>query len=436
MKKLHYMVVVVSLLGLIMQSCSSNKEKTSDTAESQKEISINYEQLLGSVQEAFDARDTSHIVPLLAADFSVSTQTWPASAFMLQQVFLRSNLKCKVELSDKEVLRLPDGRVKAELKYIFEDTTKVSNIVLNRYGKIEYVDYFDQQYGLFRDKPSKLVATVPFEFRNGKIVLKLRLNDNTDELNFLFDTGADGMAITDSLAKVQGLKVARSQSTSVVGGNVDVQISSGNTVHLGDVVIPNRNIAIFNQRRDDTDGILGITLANRYIVRVDFDESLIYLYSLGSYEDEDKEHTVHVTVPAGLAIIDGGLNVKGEKDVQGRFVFDTGAKFSLVCFNNFVSKNRLLVSGFDYDSVSNMTSMGQNTTVYNGSVKEFWLGDKQVVVENMPVSLQASTGRKDWVPSADGSLGIYFTENYNFTVNLVAKEITFSSRKNETGADE
>ncbi|MFV0506895.1 MAG: retropepsin-like aspartic protease [Bacteroidales bacterium] len=428
-KKSQLISFLLATLFVCVQSCTPNKAKQKENQEAQEHAKINYDSLINKIANAFATRDTALIRPLLASDFSISTQTWPTSRNMLHRIFVHSDLNCKVELSNKDVQKLSEGRAKVELKYIFEDTTKLSNITLDKNGKIEYVDYFDQQYGLFRDKPSKLVATIPFEYRNGEIVVKIKLNDNGKELNFLFDTGADGMAITDSLAKVQGLKVARSQSTSVVGGNVDVNISSGNTVHVGEVSLLNCNIAIFNQRRGNTDGILGLTLANRYIVNVDFDSSLIKLFNFGAYEDADKEHAVRITVPSGLAMIDGGLNVNGKEDVHGRFVFDTGAKFTLVCFNNYVSKNRLLVGGFDYDSVTNMTSFGQNTTIYNGQVDKFWFGNKQIVVENMPVSMQASSGNTDWAPDADGSLGIRFTENYNFTINLVNKEITFTSRK-------
>ncbi|MFV0483918.1 MAG: retropepsin-like aspartic protease [Bacteroidales bacterium] len=264
--------------------------------------------------------DTSIIAPILAPDFAVSTRTWSASGFMLQQIFTRSKLDCTAEITDKEAEQLPNGDIKLELKYTYPDTSRVSEMVLNRDGKIKYLDLFDEQYGLFRKRPSKLIGEVHFEFRDGEILLKVRLNDNSEELEFLFDTGTDGMAINPALAKEQGMKVSRRQNTSGVGANMEVQISSGNTMHIGPITVKNRNFAILNHALKDVDGIVGVTLANNLIIQVNFDDSKMYFYSLGTYRNEDKEHAIPITIPSGLPVVEGGVNISGEKEVPGRYI--------------------------------------------------------------------------------------------------------------------
>lgn len=390
------------------------------------------DKLIGSLQQAINQRDSSLLVPCLAPDFAIFTSTWPNSGQMLQAILAMGDSTCTVEPSGVKVGKLANGRTKFGLKYRFKggSQVKTSTMVLNRDGKIEYIDYFDQLYGLFRDKPSELVATVPFSLENGRIMVKLRLNDNPRELHFLFDTGADGMAISSTLADSVGIRVTRHKTTSVVGGTVPVQISSGNTVHLGPVSVPNKNIAIFRSQDSHIDGIIGLTLANNYIIGVDFDDSVLRLYSLGNFTYPEKSEVIPVTVPGGVAVLDSRLNVTGKNELEAHFIFDTGANFSLVCFEDFVRRNRLLVGGFKYDKVSNMTSFGQNTTIYSGKASSFSLGKKQLTTRPMPVSLQASSGKEGWNPGADGSLGIEFSKQYNFIINLVEKEISFSKRKN------
>ncbi|MFV0522541.1 MAG: retropepsin-like aspartic protease [Mangrovibacterium sp.] len=431
MRKINQLIIMLLVAATLCVACNTpiNKAKEKE-AEIVAIPTINYDALAEALQTAFQTKDTALITPFLSPNFTVSTQSWPASAFMLQQIVLHSNLDCKVEFPKKELVKadVEDGLFNLPVNYVFKDTTQTSNIVFTADGKILYLDFFDQRYGLFRNRESKLVDKIPFEFKEGKIIVKLRLNDNSKELNFLFDTGADGMAIPASLAKEVGLKVTRRQSTSVVGAHVDVQISSGNTVHLGKVSIPNRNIAIFNSERDNTDGIIGITLANNYIVKVNFDESVIYLYSLGNLEHNESEKKVSVIVPRGLAIVHAGINLVGNEEVPGNFIFDTGANYNLVCFNNYVRKHKMLVSGFKYDDVASMVSMGQSTVVYNGRAKQFYLGNKDIVVDDMPVTLQASSGNSSWNPSGNGSLGIRFMKDYNFTLDLTKRAIYFDKR--------
>lgn len=394
----------------------------------QAQKQVNY--LVNSLQQAINQRDSSLLVPYLSPDFAIFTSTWPNSGQMLQSILAMGDSACTIEPTGDKVQKLANGRTKVGLRYHFKDGSdvKTSNIVLNSEGKIEYVDYFDQLYGLFRDKPSELVASVPFELEKGRIMVKLRLNDSARELRFLFDTGADGMAITNALADSVGLKISRKQSTSVVGGNVKIQISSGNTVHLGSVSVPRQNIAIFPNEHSNIDGIIGLNLANSYIIGVDFDNSVLNLYSLGSFAYPRKSKTIPVTVPSGVAVLDARLNVSGKEELEGQFFFDTGANFSLVCFSPFVRQNQLLVGGFKYDKVGNMSSFGHNTTIYSGQAASFSIGNNKLITKPMPVTLQASNGNGNWSPSADGSLGIEFSKQYNFIINLVEKEISFSNR--------
>lgn len=389
--------------------------------------------LVTVLQQAINQRDTSLITPFLAPHFSIYTSTWPGSARMLQYILEKSDNDCSIQYSGVKPQKLDNGRTMVSLQFSFKQgaEVKTSGMVLDREGRIEYLDYFDQLYGMFREKPSGLVAEIPFEYEEGEIMVKLRLNDNPRELKFMFDTGADGMAITNTLADSIGIRVSRSQSTSVVGGNVNVQISSGNTVHLGPLSIPNKNMAIFPKEHSRVDGILGLSLANNFIIEVDFDASLLRLYSFGKLVYPKKGKVIPVTNPSGVAMLDGALNISGKKEVKGHFIFDTGAKFSLVCFENFVRRNRLLVSGFKHDDIGSMGSFGTNTTIYTGKSKSFSIGEDQIREEMMPVTLQASNGKNDWNPDADGSLGIRFSEHYNFTINLVDKVICFVPRKLE-----
>ncbi|MFV0592020.1 MAG: retropepsin-like aspartic protease [Draconibacterium sp.] len=362
--------------------------------------------------------------------FSISTSTWPASAHMLETVFSHSSEISKIERCDSIINNMEGGKQSLQLRYYFadRDTAEESSVVLDSDGKILYLDYFDKLYGLDRYRTSVLVDEIPFEFVDNKIILSIQLNENSRVLRLLFDTGSDGMAVDKLLADSLGLVITRQQSASMVGGNLNISISSGNTVHVGDkAILKNRNIGVFEYDHGGLDGILGLTLANNYIVNVDFDRSVIGLYSFGDFHYEKDAKIVPIK-SSGVALIPGRLNLTGESEVDGNFIFDTGAGFNLVCFEDFVRKNRLLLSGFKYESVGSMAGIGHNTAIYNGKATTFSMGDGVVLKKQMPVTLQASNGKGNWNMKESGSLGIKFIANYNFTINLVDKVIAFQER--------
>ncbi|PTS99582.1 clan AA aspartic protease [Pedobacter sp. HMWF019] len=286
------------------------------------------------------------------------------------------------------------------------------------------------QTGVSGNIPSKLLVKVPFETEHGSVILKVRINNQPKVLRLLFDTGADGMAISQSLADSIGLKITRKQNASVVGGNMEIQVSDGNTVYLDDFEIKNQGIAVFKEMHKDLDGIIGNSIARRYITRVDYDRKELSLYNFGDYQYEKEGASIPFTMPSGLFIIPGSLSITNEPAHPGEFVFDTGASYSLICFRPFVKKNKLLVSGFKAEYNGSTASMGMTTPTFGGRAATFSFSNMPVI-KNMPVTLMAGGGQSEsWNPGFDGSIGVRLISRYNFTINMQKNEIHFSP--NET----
>lgn len=276
---------------------------------------------------------------------------------------------------------------------------------------------------------AKEVARIPFESENGTIILTVKLNDFTRPLRLLFDTGADGMAVEQSLADSIGLKVSRTQKASVVGGTVDISVSAGNTVHMGDFPFKNQSIAIFKEMHKGADGIIGNTIARHYITKIDYDKKEMVLFSFGDYQYEKGGSAVAFTMPSGIFIIPGALSITTEPAHKGNFVFDTGASYSLICFRPFVKQNKLLVSGFKSEYNGATVSMGMSTPTFSGKAATFSFADMPVI-KNLPVTLMAGGGQSEsWNPGFDGSIGVRLISRYNFTINMQKKEIYMNPNK-------
>lgn len=276
---------------------------------------------------------------------------------------------------------------------------------------------------------SNLRARILFENDNGTIILTVKINGNSRPLKLLFDTGADGMAVSQHLADEIGLKVSRKQKASVVGGSMDVSVSEGNVVRLDSFDLPNQSIAIFKEMDKGADGIIGNIITRSYVTKVDFDKKELSLYDFDGYEYDQNGTAIPVSFPSGLFIIPGTLSVTSGQSHPANFVFDTGASYSLICFRPFVKKNRLLVSGFKPEYNGSTTSMGLTTPTFTGNAFSFSFSDMPAVKE-MPVTLMAGGGQsEDWNPGFDGSIGARLISRYNFTINLRKKEIHLVANK-------
>ncbi|CAH0184124.1 hypothetical protein SRABI27_01922 [Pedobacter sp. Bi27] len=375
-----------------------------------------------SLNKMFAQKSIDPVMESLSAKFSVAAYSRPSTDKMLKAIVERyacDSLQLKSEAKQNENIQLtvfPFNKGKAgKESFIFTDAQY----------KLLYADIFDQLYGMNRYKKSVLIAKIPFEVQDGSVILTVKVNNSQRPLKLLFDTGADGMAITKALADSVGIKATRQQSTSVVGGNMQISVSEGNTIKLDTFFLKNQSFAIFPEMHKGSDGIIGNSIAKNYITKVDFDKKELSLYNFGDYEYQDQGKSVPVIVPAGLFIIPGEISIIPGQEHAGEFVFDTGAAYNLICFRPFVKKNKLLVSGFKPEYNGTTTSMGISTPTYSGRAASFSFSNMPKLAD-FPVTLMAGGGQSEnWNPGFDGSIGIRTIGRYNFTINLQKKEIHF-----------
>ncbi len=370
----------------------------------------------------FKHKNADTLQSSLSADFSIAAYTMPYAQKLLKIVV--ANYSCdSVQLQSES----KQGKlIKLDLiPYYKGKAAKPEVYMTDEQYKLCYATAFDALYGMNRYQVSKLRAKIPFELENGSIILSVKLNSHSKPLKMLFDTGADGMAITKAKADSLGIKASRAQNASVVGGNVQISVSEGNEVRLDTFAFKNQSIALFPEVKGNYDGIIGNAMAKRYITHVDFDKKELALYDFGDYQYRDKGISVPVTMPNGLFIITGVLGVGNGPLAEGNFVFDTGAAYSLICFRPFVKQHKLLVNGFKSEYLGSTTSMGLTTPTYSGKATSFSFRNMPKLL-NYPVTLMAGGGQSEkWDPGFDGSIGVRTISRYNFTINMQAKEIHF-----------
>ena len=375
------------------------------------------------LQRAFEKQDTSALSPALAGDFSIAGFTHQSARYCLQQILntkIINHIESIEQQTDHPILVFKDHKGKL-------DTTKVR---FNEEGKIKQIELFDRLYGIKRAANPKLIAKIPFENKNGSILLKLSINGTGRTLNMLFDTGADGMALDEKKANEIGLKVTRENNASVVGGTQQIKVSEGNYVEIGELKMDNMSIAIFPSRPDDhSDGIIGNSILRRYITHIDYDNNKLSLFEFGDFNYPGEGKPIPITFPQGVIHLHADLSITGEAPIRGDFIFDTGAGYSLIAFRPFVKEHKLLVSGFKSEVSSSTSSLGTVTPTFTGIAQSLALENMEPMLK-FPISLMGgSSANKDWNPGADGSLGVRAISRYNHYINLLDGEIYLSKNK-------
>ena len=382
-----------------------------------------------ALQNMLNAHNADTLKSVLSPGFSVGPYSMPSAFGCLKNIadkFEYEQVRVRIDKTDKPHV----------LQVVFSKKGQkdlLGHIHLDDSNQILFIDVFDRLYGMDRTAHSELVAEVPFETDDhGSVVLFVKLNNSDRVLKLLFDTGADGMALSKKLADSLGLKADLKQSTSVVGGKMDIEISRDNTVHLGGLSLAHQSIAFFN-KVDSYDGIIGNTIARAFITEVNYDKQTISFYNFGDYAEKNNSaatgHVVDVTMPSGVIIIPGQLSVTKGKTYKGDFVFDLGAGYGLICFRPFVRHNRLLVDGFKPDYSGTTTSLGMTTPTFTGQAEQFQFGNLPAL-NGLSVTLMSGGGQSEsWNPGFDGSIGTRLISRYNFTINLQAKQIVLTPNK-------
>lgn len=381
----------------------------------------------GAFSKALQRKDTAGLSGYLADEFAVAGHTAEGAKFRLDQIIKNYGASSMQVLGQEKTSK----GVLYQVEFTEKDGKKtISNALVNTDGRLLYLTQFDQLYGLKREEQSQLIAQIPFENHNGSIVLLVRINEFSRPLRLLFDTGADGMAVSQTLADEIGLKVTRENNASVVGGNKTIQVSDNNTVLLDTLSLKGMGIAIFPEMgRDHAEGIIGNALVRRYITHIDYDKNILSLYSFGPYQYAGKGQVVKVGMPSGIMLLPGGLEIVQGKKYAGNFVFDTGASYDLICFRPFVRQHKLLVSGFKPEVQAATVSVGISSPTFLGKSYGFSITGLNAM-SGLPVTLMGgSSNNENWNPGADGSIGVRLLSRYNMTINLAEGEVFFSPNK-------
>lgn len=385
-------------------------------AQSKKAI----KEIIEEVEKAMKERDPEVMKGLISEDFTIGVYGQDKWDLLIDGI-----LKAYPEIEDITYLdKKKEGDVTlAAVEVIQKDgKKKPGNMAINKEGQLLYLDLFDQLYGLDRYSDRGLVATVPFEMKKQKLWIKVKVNNSDELLNFVFDTGADGMALNPAVAEKVNLKNVQDRQTAVVGGKTEVKFSRGNTVHFPEgLSLKNQNLVVFPGMDEGMDGIIGGGVLRQYSTKIDFDKGVIELYDFNSYKPSKDAIALEMDYNTGLPVIPIHFDLENKEEQQeAQIVFDTGAGYSLIFFGPYVGKHGLL-EGFQPDYHSVNYSMGMATPIEVGSLESLRVGNTEL--KEVMVSLQKHDPAKgNWTDNS-GSFGLELIHKFNVTLDVLHRKL-------------
>ncbi len=202
-------------------------------------------------------------------------------------------------------------------------------------GLINFLNYLGNRPSLYVTAGSDK-TTVPIVLTGNRPVIKLRVNNREEPLNFVLDTGSGISVISDETAKRLGIDaITKGGYAKGIGGDGRFEIVYGflKEVQIGEVEV--RNVPVYIRRFHNdahrVDGYIGLSLISKFLTTLDYGD---LTFSLTKTTTLPQERDRASTIALPLRLTSSGF-LSGEVQLEGietplNFIVDTGASVSVI----------------------------------------------------------------------------------------------------------
>lgn len=176
--------------------------------------------------------------------------------------------------------------------------------------------------------------------KNSLIYLKGKVNDS-DSLDFIFDTGAGISVVTQSLIenKKVNVKLDGDQKNTGTDGVSMVKRSSGNVLEIGSLLWSNVPLLSIDYKGFPFDIVLGWVAFEDRVVELNYETNTLIVHH--SLPPVDKEYSrLDLKLISGIPYIQCKTIVNGIES-EGWFDFDTGSDGTMTVGQKFATQNAL-----------------------------------------------------------------------------------------------
>jgi hypothetical protein len=277
----------------------------------------------------------------------------------------------------------------------------------------------------FAPPDAKLITRIPFfQLSGGIIVLKAQLDEFSDSLNFVLDTGSGGISLDSST--VEKLKIPNNLSEKLIRGIAGVKRVSfaynhslkmpGISVNGLDFHINNYELltSVYGVR---IDGIIGYSFLRRYIVLLDFDKKQMEVYTPGRFKYPRGGQLLKpnfTTLPLLQA------TVEDSRSILNRFIFDTGAGLCFLLSKDYVEDSAIFKSKRKFYPTQ-AEGLGGKKQMEIAVMKSVKIGNYKF--KKVPVHIFEDDYNVTNYPSLGGLIGNDLLRRFNIILNYPEQSI-------------
>ena len=273
--------------------------------------------------------------------------------------------------------------------------------------------------------PAKLLSRFHFKtYSGGVIVLEARFGNIADTLNFILDTGSGGISMDSSTcAELHIATIPTDTTITGITGVHKVPFIFDQVLHLPGLDVPHMNFHVNDYSvlssvyGEKIDGVIGYSFLSKYIVKVDFDSTVIEVYSPGDMKYASGSHTLR---PIFTTIPIQWLRLKDARKKEFNFYFDTGAGLCFLMSEQFAQDSSILLKRRK-PVVTQAEGIGGRLQMRLTVIKQLRIGPYNFF--NVPTYLYSDSFNVTSYPFVGGLVGNDLMRRFNLVLNYNRHEI-------------
>jgi hypothetical protein len=274
-------------------------------------------------------------------------------------------------------------------------------------------------------------TTVPFEFLNGHIFVRVFVNDK-GPFRFIVDTGGNNILVP-STAKALGLRVEGQEPSRGAGAKTAVSgLAHVNQLKVGEAVFRNEEVFVLQFEPDavegfHVDGMIGFPVFRRLVARVDYGNRTLELIKPAAFRSPAN------AIPVKFVFYDQLPQVVGAfEGLPGKFDIDTGSRTELNLTKPFVDRYSLREK--NPKGVVFVDGWGVGGPVQSYEIRGSDLQLGPVTIRNVLASLAIHNGGSFSDPNYAGNVGSALLKRFVVTFDY-DNQVMYLKRLPEPVAD-
>lgn len=278
---------------------------------------------------------------------------------------------------------------------------------------------------------AKPVAKTKFYLpQEGVVIFNLLLDDFSDTLNFIFDTGASTTFLDSAFARKLNLTVSDDVKIARgMGGTQQILLTKNHTIRINQLKEDNvdmylMNIEILSYLYGKTiHGIIGYPLLKKYTAKVNYDKEELSFWTFGKIKYPARGFTIRPNISTFSYYV---THVEDQKTALFNYMFDTGAALTVLFSTDYLKDNEF-IHPKRQKFKKRMQGLGGNVDFDISLMKKIKFG--KYSFRNVPINIFEDENNITSYPSNGGLLGNEILRRFNCILDYNARQFHFTPNK-------